>query len=55
MAELFGFSITRSKKTADPKQRLTQPQADDGTQTIAAGDILVNTLTWKVKPRQSKI
>ena len=37
MAELFGFSITRAKKTADPKQSFTQPQADDGTQTIAAG------------------
>ena len=37
MAELFGFSITRSKKTADPKQSFTQPQADDGTQTVAAG------------------
>ena len=37
MAELFGFSITRFKKTADPKQSFTQPQADDGTQTIAAG------------------
>ena len=37
MAELFGFSITRSKKTTDPKQAFTQPQADDGTQTIAAG------------------
>ena len=37
MAELFGFSITRTKKTADPKQSFTQPQADDGTQTIAAG------------------
>ena len=31
MAELFGFSITRLKKTADPKQSFTQPQADDGT------------------------
>ena len=37
MAELFGFSITRLKKQADPKQSFTQPQADDGTQTIAAG------------------
>ena len=37
MAELFGFSINRIKKTADPKQSFTQPQADDGTQTIAAG------------------
>ena len=37
MAELFGFSITRQVKKADPKQGFTQPQADDGTQTIAAG------------------
>jgi len=37
MAELFGFSITRLKKQADPKQSFTQPQADDGTQTVAAG------------------
>ena len=37
MAELFGFSITRVKKPQDPKQAFTQPQADDGTQTIAAG------------------
>jgi len=37
MAELFGFSITRVKRPTDPKQAFTQPQADDGTQTIAAG------------------
>jgi hypothetical protein len=37
MAELFGFSITRVKTPTDPKQAFTQPQADDGTQTIAAG------------------
>ena len=37
MAELFGFSITRRVQKADPKQGFTQPQADDGTQTIAAG------------------
>ena len=37
MAELFGFSITRAKKTQDPKQSFTTPQADDGTQTVAAG------------------
>ena len=43
MAELFGFSITRLKKTADPKQNFTQPQADDGTQTIVAG-----RLFWSV-------
>ena len=37
MAELFGFSITRAKKQTDPKQSFTTTQADDGTQTIAAG------------------
>ena len=37
MAELFGFSIKRVKDTQDPKQSFTAPQADDGTQTIAAG------------------
>ena len=37
MADLFGFSITRQVRKADPKQGFTQPQADDGTQTIAAG------------------
>ena len=37
MAELFGFSITRLKKQADPKQAFTSAQADDGTQTVNAG------------------
>ena len=37
MAELFGFQITRVKKTEDPKQSFTTTQADDGTQTVAAG------------------
>ena len=37
MAQLFGFSITRLPKQPDPKQSFTQPQADDGTQTVAAG------------------
>ena len=37
MAELFGFSITRAKKQQDPKQSFTTKQADDGTQTVAAG------------------
>ena len=37
MAELFGFSITRAKKQEDPKQSFTTKQADDGTQTVAAG------------------
>ena len=40
MAELFGFSITRAKKQDDPKQSFTTTQADDGTQTIAAGGYL---------------
>jgi len=37
MAELFGFSITKLKKQADPKQSFTTSQADDGTQTVNAG------------------
>jgi len=37
MAELFGFSITRARKQSDPKQSFTTTQADDGTQTVAAG------------------
>ena len=37
MAELFGFSITRLKKQADPRQAFTTAQADDGTQTVNAG------------------
>ena len=37
MAELFGFSITRLKQQADPKQSFTTSQADDGTQTVSAG------------------
>ena len=37
MAELFGFQISRIKKQTDPKQEFTTTQADDGTQTVAAG------------------
>ncbi len=37
MAELFGFSITKLKQKADPKQSFTTSQADDGTQTVSAG------------------
>ena len=37
MAELFGFSISKIKKQADPKQAFTTSQADDGTQTVNAG------------------
>ena len=57
MAELFGFSITRSKKTADPKQSFTQPQADDGTQTIAAGGYFGQYLDMEgqAKPEQDLI
>ena len=47
MAELFGFSITRLKKTSRSKTSFTQPQADDGTQTIAVVT-LVSTLIWRV-------
>ena len=37
MAELFGFNITRVRPKTDPKQQFSQPQAEDGTQTVAAG------------------
>jgi len=37
MAELFGFNITRVKPRTDPKQQFSQPQAEDGTQVVAAG------------------
>jgi hypothetical protein len=37
MPELFGFNITRVKKPTDPKQQFSMPQADDGTQVVAAG------------------
>jgi hypothetical protein len=34
MAELFGFSITKLKKQADPKQSFTTNQAEDYGRTI---------------------
>jgi len=37
MAELFGFNITRVKPQTDPKQQFSMPQAEDGTQVVAAG------------------
>ena len=37
MAELFGFQITKVKKTEDPKQNFTTSPADDGTQVDAGG------------------
>ena len=33
---LFGFSITRQKKEADPKQSFSIPIADDGASTVAS-------------------
>ena len=36
MAELFGFSITKLKRKRI-QNKVLQPQADDGTQTVAAG------------------
>ena len=39
MAELFGFNITRVKPQTDPKQQFSQPQAEDGTQVVAAGGL----------------
>ena len=37
MAEFFGFKITREKPKSDPKQSFSVPQAEDGTQVVAAG------------------
>jgi hypothetical protein len=37
MAEFFGFNITKSKPKSDPKQNFSTPQAEDGTQVVAAG------------------
>ena len=37
MAELFGINITRAKPQTDTKQQYSQPQAEDGTQVVAAG------------------
>ena len=54
MAELFGFSITRVKKPADPKQAFTQPQADDGHKPSPLVGTMVNTWIWKVRQRLNK-
>ena len=35
--ELFGFKIERAKKTPDPQQAFTPPEADDGTSVVTAG------------------
>ena len=54
MAELFGFQITRTKPKVDPKQSFTQPKADDGTQTVAAGGYFGQSSIWKVLLKLSK-
>ena len=54
MAELFGFSITKLKQKADPKQSFTTSQADDGTQTYRQEDTLVLIWIWKVLRRRNK-
>ena len=40
MAELFGFSITRSKEKASASQNFTLPSIDDGAQTVGGGGIM---------------
>ena len=54
MAELFGFQITRTKPKVDPKQSFTQPKADDGTQTVAAGGYFGQYLDMEVLLKLSK-
>ena len=41
MAELFGFQITRVKKTEALNNRSQQREPDDGTTEISGGDTLV--------------
>ena len=55
MAEFFGFKITRDKPKSDPKQNFSTPQAEDGTQVVAAGGYLRLTLTWKETQRLKRI
>jgi len=55
MAELFGFNITRVKPKTDPKQQFSMPQAEDGTQVVAAGVSLAVTSIWRALPRLSRI
>ena len=44
MAEFFGFKITREKPKSDPKQSFSTPQAEDGTQVVAAGGYFASHL-----------
>ena len=44
MAEFFGFKITREKPKSDPKQSFSVPQAEDGTQVVAAGGYFASHL-----------
>jgi len=49
MAELFGFSITRSKEKASASQNFTLPSSDDGTQAIVGGGIYGHYLDMEGK------
>jgi len=49
MAELFGFSITRSKEKASASQNFTLPSPDDGTQAIVGGGIYGHYLDMEGK------
>ena len=44
MAEFFGFKITRDKPKSDPKKNFSTPQAEDGTQVVAAGGYFASHL-----------
>ena len=51
MAELFGFSITRSKPKTDPKQTLQHHERTMVHKLSPPVVISVSILTWKVKRR----
>ena len=51
MAELFGFSITRSKEKASASQNFTLPSIDDGAQTVVGGGIMGHYLDMEGKVR----
>ena len=52
MAELFGFKIERlGAKSADPRQNIVPPQAEDGTQTVPAGGFFASYGGFDVSAR----
>ena len=57
MVQLLGFQITRAnddkEKPAEAKQAFTVPTPDDGTTTISAGGISVNTWIWRSLPKMT--